>query len=177
MFWVSSWESFALFSTDNCFEISVSISLLLQNLSLVSRPTMYQSNFIHNPWNWVEQYHKWRPISATRRRRHFCFLTTNELLTLEAACLPSVQYPMKCAYVCKCAGFDPTFLISSHESSVLLTVRWMTMEDKLLLPRRSPDKHQSLIVINGIHHVQYVYSIRAATFIMYYYIYIYILFV
>ena len=35
MFWVSSWESFALFSTDNRFEISVSISLLVQNLPLL----------------------------------------------------------------------------------------------------------------------------------------------
>ena len=35
VFWVSHWESFALFSTDNRFEISVSISLLLQNLPLL----------------------------------------------------------------------------------------------------------------------------------------------
>ena len=35
MFRASSWESFALFSTDNRFEISVSISLLLQNLPLL----------------------------------------------------------------------------------------------------------------------------------------------
>ena len=35
MFWVSSWESFALFSTDNRFELSVPISLLLQNLPLL----------------------------------------------------------------------------------------------------------------------------------------------
>ena len=32
VFLVSSWESFALFSTDNCFESSVLILLLLQNL-------------------------------------------------------------------------------------------------------------------------------------------------
>ena len=37
VFWVSSWESFALFSTDNCFETSMSISLLLQKLPLFTR--------------------------------------------------------------------------------------------------------------------------------------------
>ena len=35
VFWVSSWASFGLFSTDNRFKISVSISLLLQNLPLL----------------------------------------------------------------------------------------------------------------------------------------------
>ena len=35
MFWVSSWESLALFSADNRFEISVPILLLLQNLPLL----------------------------------------------------------------------------------------------------------------------------------------------
>ena len=40
MFCVSSWESLALFSTDNRFEISESISLLLQNLPLLNSKTL-----------------------------------------------------------------------------------------------------------------------------------------
>ena len=35
VFWVSSWENFALFYADHRFEISVSFSLLLQNLPLL----------------------------------------------------------------------------------------------------------------------------------------------
>ena len=44
VFWVSSWESFALFSTDDLFEISVSMSLLLQNLPLLTTAGENESN-------------------------------------------------------------------------------------------------------------------------------------
>ena len=49
--------------------------------------TVYRSNFTHYPWNFVEQYQKWRPI-FTDGRRYFCFLITNELRNLEASRLP-----------------------------------------------------------------------------------------
>ena len=60
---VSSWENFALFSTDDPFEISVSISILLQNLQLLGFNLTAQSidqsiNQSINPCNinpWVEK--------------------------------------------------------------------------------------------------------------------------
>ena len=50
MFWVSSWESFALFSTDNRFEISVAISLMFQNLP-------YKIKKVYFPFSFVEKWH------------------------------------------------------------------------------------------------------------------------
>ena len=45
LFTISSWESFALFSTDNLFEISVLISLLFQNLPLFRKTGNVELSF------------------------------------------------------------------------------------------------------------------------------------